>query len=105
MLRIYPICLDMVRRMQPYIKKVGMHDQDLARQLKRACVAVPLNMAEGSRSRAGKRRHCYDIANGEAQETLVGLEVAQAAGYIDGIDDILRGELNQIIGTLVNCVR
>jgi len=105
MLRIYWVCLEMVRNMRLYVEMIARFDRDLARQLKRASTSVPLNVAEGSGSRAGRRRNAYDVALGEAKETLAVLEVAQACGYVREIEEKDRRQLNQIIGTLVNLVR
>jgi four helix bundle protein len=105
MLRIYPVCLEMVRGVRPCVEKIGRFDADLARQLRKASTSVALNVAEGSGSRGGKRRHCYDIALGEARETLANLVVATAVGYMPVVDAGLRRQLNQIIGTLVNIIR
>jgi four helix bundle protein len=95
----------MVRGVRPCVERIARVDADLARQLKRASMSVALNVAEGSGSRAGKRRHCYDIALGEAREVLANLEIAAAVGYTPGIDAGIRRQLNQIIGTLVNIIR
>jgi len=105
MLRIYPVCLEMVRAVRPCVEKIARFDADLARQLRKASPSVALNVAEGSGSRGGKRRHCYDVALGEARETLANLEVAAAIGYTAAIDADLHRQLNQIIGTLVNVIR
>jgi four helix bundle protein len=75
------------------------------RNLKKAMTSSPLNVAEGSGSRAGRRRHCYDTALSEARETLACLEAAEAAGYIRRIEPHVRARLNHIIGTRVNVVR
>ncbi|HMI92007.1 MAG TPA: hypothetical protein VK509_11615 [Polyangiales bacterium] len=61
--------------------------------------------AEGSGSRAGRRRNAYDIALAEAKETLSVLEVAEATGYLRCIELPVRARLNHIIGTLTNLVR
>jgi Transposase IS116/IS110/IS902 family len=53
MLRIYPVCLEMVREVRPYADRIARFDRDLARQLRRSCTAVPLNVAEGSGLRGG----------------------------------------------------
>src|SRR5262245_9762319 len=105
MLRIYWVCLEMVRRVRKYVEMIARFDPDLARQLKKCSTSAPLNVAEGSGNRGGRRRHAYDTALGEARETLAVLEVAVSAGYIREIDDSDRRLLNQIIGTLVNLVR
>ena len=46
MLRIYIVCIEIVREVRPYAEKIAGLDPDLARQLKRASVAVLLNVAE-----------------------------------------------------------
>jgi four helix bundle protein len=104
MLRIYPVCLEMVRDVRPYAEQIARHDRWLAEQLRRSCASVVLNVAEGSGSRGGKRRHCYDVALGEARETLANLETAQAIGYVRGVDAAMRQRMDQIIGTLVRLV-
>jgi len=95
----------MVRDVRPYADRIGRFDRDLARQLRKASTSVPLNVAEGSGSRAGRRRNAYDIALGEAKETLAILETAEAAGYLRCIEVHVRARLNHIIGTLTNVVR
>ncbi len=105
MLRIYPVCLMMVRDVRPYADRIARFDRDLARQLRKSSTAVPLNLAEGSGSRGGRRCHSYDNALGEARETLANLETAEAIGYIAKIETHVRKRLDHIIGTLVNLVR
>ena len=105
MLRIYPVCLLMVREVRPYAERVARFDRDLARQLRRSSTAVVLNVGEGSGLRAGRRRQSYEYALGEARETLANLEAAEAIGYIPRVEAQLRERLNHIIGKLVNLVR
>jgi four helix bundle protein len=105
MLRIYPVCLEMVRDIRPYADRIARFDRDLARQLRKSSTAVPLNLAEGSGLRAGRRRQSYDYALGEARETLANLETAEAIGYLPSIEAGVRQRLDHIIGTLVNLVR
>ena len=95
----------MVRDVRPYADRIARFDRDLARQLRKSSTAVPLNLAEGSGSRGGRRRHSYDCALGEARETLANLEAAEVAGHIPGIQTHVRTRLDHIIGTLVNLVR
>jgi four helix bundle protein len=104
MLRIYPVSLMMVRDVRPYADRIARFDRDLARQLRKSSTAVQLNLAEGSGSRAGRRRQSYDYALGEARETLANLEAAEAIGYIPQIEAHVRERLDHIIGTLVNLV-
>jgi four helix bundle protein len=105
MLRIYSVCLVMVRDVRPYADRIARFDRDLARQLRRSSTAVPLNVAEASGSRGGRRRLSHEHALGEARETLANLEAAEAIGYIASIETHVRKRLDHIIGTLVNLVR
>ena len=105
MLRIYATCLEMVREIRPYAEKIARFDRDLARQLRRSCTAVPLNVAEGCGHRGGRRRQAYEFALGEARETLANLEVAEAIGYLPAIAPEMRRKLDHVIGTLVNLSR
>jgi len=104
MLRIYPVCLQMVREVRPLADQIARFDRDHARQLRKSSMSVPLNVAEGSGSRAGRRRARYDDALGSARESLANLEAAQAAGYLRYIDPELRNRFDHIIGTLVKLV-
>ena len=104
MLRIYPVCLHMVRDVRPLADQIARFDRDHARQLRRSSMSVPLNVAEGAGSRGGRRRARYDDALGSARETLANLEAAHAVGYIRAIDSQLRNRFDHIIGTLVKLV-
>jgi len=46
MLRIYPVCIAMVREVRPYAERIARFDRDLSRQLCRSSTSVPLNVAE-----------------------------------------------------------
>jgi four helix bundle protein len=104
MLRIYPVCLQMVRDVRPLADQIARFDRDHARQLRRSSMSVPLNVSEGSGSRGGRRRARYDDALGSARETVANLEAAEAVGYLRSIDPLLRNRLDHIIGTLVKLV-
>ena len=104
MLRIYPVCLQMVRDVRPVADQIARFDRDHARQLRRSSMSVPLNVAEGSGSRGGRRRARYDDALGSARETLANLEASEAVGYIRRVEPALRNRLDHIIGTLVKLV-
>ena len=105
MLNIYPVCLQMIRDVQPLMKQIEGFDRDGARQLRRSSMSVVLNVAEGSGNRGGTRRARYHDALGSARETLANLESSHAAGYVGEIDPELRNRFNHIIGVLVKCVR
>jgi four helix bundle protein len=104
MLRIYPVSLQMVRDVRPLADQIARFDRDHARQLRKSSMSVPLNLAEGTGSRAGRRRARYDDALGSARETLANLEAAEAVGYLRAIEPTLRNRLHHIIGTLVRLI-
>jgi len=105
MLRIYAVCLEIVRLVRKYVEQIARHDRDLAGQLKRSSVSMTLNTAEGSGTRGGRRRLTYEIALGETRETLACLQTAEAIGYIEGIEAGLLDRLDRVIATLVKLVR
>ena len=100
MLRIYPVCLKMVREVAEVAIVIKQHDRDLCKQLQRSSVNVVLNLAEGSAVRDGRRRVRYGDALGSALETRAGIEVACAIGYIELFDESLQGHFRHIIGVL-----
>ena len=100
MLRIYSVCLEMVRDVAAIVEQVGQHDRDLCRQLKRSSVSVVLNVAEGAAVRDGRRRMRYGDALGSALETQAGIEAAVAIGYVDAIPAQLQARFSHIIGVL-----
>jgi four helix bundle protein len=104
MLKIYPVCLAMVKDVKTLADAIAAFDRDLARQLRRASVSVVLNVAEGSAVRDGRRRVRYGDALGSARETFAGLEVGVAAGYLPGLESAICRRFDRIIGTLVKLV-
>ena len=104
MLRIYPILLELVRSMRPFIRELERHDPDLARQCKRALSSAPLNLAEGSYSRGKNRAARYHTALGSLREVLACFEVAAALGYVPDVEPELRGRFDHVLGTLVRLV-
>ena len=104
MLRIYPVLLDLVRRVRPVIGQLERRDPDLARQCRRALASAPLNVAEGSYSRGKNRLARYHDALGSLREVLACLEVAEALGYAPAVDAELRGRFDHVLGTLVRLV-
>ena len=45
--------------------------------------AVGLNLAEGWGRSGGNQRQRFETAIGEARETMMALEIAEALGYVD----------------------
>ncbi len=104
MLRIYPITVETMRELRPFIERIERKDGDLCRQMRKAASSVVLNMSEGMGSRGKLRQVRYHTALGSARETLACLEVAEAFGYIPDVDADIRARLDRIIGTLVKLV-
>jgi four helix bundle protein len=105
MLRIYPVVLEVLRTLQPVLRRIEAKDRDLGRQLRRCSSSVALNLAEGMYSRGQNRNARYHSALGSARETLACLEVAEVCGYVGGPETALQQQLDYVIGTLVKLVR
>jgi four helix bundle protein len=105
MLKIYQEMLEMLRELRPIMAELERRDLDLARQLRRAAPSVALNTAEGMYSRGKNRVVRYHSALGSAREVLACLEVAEALGYLGGVEARMRARLDRIVGTLVRLVR
>ena len=105
MLRIYPVCLEIVRAVRPLADRIARFDRDHARQLRRSALSIANNVGEGGGSRGGTRRERYSNALGSARETVINLECAEAAGYIEAMAPEMRNWFNHVIGTLVNVTR
>jgi four helix bundle protein len=93
--------LQAIATMRPLLGCIERRDIDLARQLRRAATSVALNIAEGSGSFGRVRTQRYRTALGSARETMSGLQVAEAFGYIDAVPAPLHSHMNRVIGTLV----
>ena len=103
MLRIYPVSLELVRDVQPLVRRLRSFDRNLADQLDRACTAVPLHLAEADGLRDGLRRVRHQTALGEARETASCLDVANAKGF--DVPVMSRQRLDHVIGVLVKLTR
>lgn len=105
MLRIYPVCIELVAAIRPLALRIEKHDRDQARQLRRSATSVVLNVAEGAAGRGGNKRLRYRNALGSAEESRANLEVAVALGYVGPLDAGLRNRFNHVIGSLVKLAR
>jgi four helix bundle protein len=101
MLHIYTTMIEAMRMLRPVLVAIERHDADLGRQLRRAASSVALNIGEGSGSTGGTRMVRYRTALGSARETSACLDVAEALGYLGGIDHILRGKLAVVVSGLL----
>jgi four helix bundle protein len=103
-LKIYPVILDLVRRLQPLLRVLRHRSSSLAQQMERAIISIPLNTAEGAYSRGKNRQVRLQSAAASARETLACLETAEAMGFIGPIDPELGALFHRVIGTLVRLV-
>jgi four helix bundle protein len=104
-LKIYPVVLDLVRRLAPVIRVLRTRSSVLADQMERALISVPLNVAEGAYSRGRNRQARFQSAAASARETLACLETAEAMGFIGPVESEVAAHFDQVIGTLVRLVQ
>jgi four helix bundle protein len=100
-MRIYDKSLEVVRSVVRLSRRVQEQDPDLARQMRRACMSVPLNMQEGLYSQGGNRAARFYNAMGSARETMACLHVSVAAEYLMQPDvDADLDRIDHVIGAL-----
>jgi four helix bundle protein len=104
-LKIYPVVLELVRRLAPSLRVVRARSASLGEQMERALVSVPLNVAEGAYSRGRNRQARYHSAAASAREVLACLETAEALGIAGPIEPELVALFNRVLGTLVSLAR
>ena len=104
MLKIYDVMLEAVFMMRGTIEAIDRRDADLANQIRRAASSVVLNVGEGSGSVGRMRIARYRTALGSARETGACLDVAEALGYLERVDAVLRDRLDFVCATLVKNV-
>ena len=99
-MRIYELALLVIAIVMRLARRIQVRDRDLARQMRRACASVALNMQEGMYSRGGNRVARFHDAMGSARETMACLDVCVAAEYakqeevelaLEHIDHIVAG--------------
>jgi four helix bundle protein len=100
MLVIYPVILSFVADVAELIPRIGHHDPDLARQLRRASSSVALNAAEAMYARGRSRTASFNTALREMREAYAALEVAVLLRYLPPLDAALEARIQRIIGTL-----
>ncbi|HEY2408172.1 MAG TPA: four helix bundle protein [Polyangiaceae bacterium] len=103
-LKIYPVVLELVRRLAPVLPRLKARSASLADQFERALISVPLNVAEGAYSRGRNRQARYQSAAASAREALACWETAQAFGWLGPMDPELMALFHRVIGTLVRLV-
>jgi four helix bundle protein len=100
-LRIYPVVLELVRRLGPLLPVLRARSATLGDQLERALVSIPLNVAEGAYSRGKNRQVRYHCALGSTREVLACFETAEALGFLEPLEPSLLAHFDHVIGTLV----
>jgi len=101
MLRIYPVVLELLGRVAPYLPVLRARSSALGDQLERALLSDPLNLAEGTCSRGKNRFVRYQSAAASAREALACLEAAAALGWMGPLTPEVGALFQQVIGTLV----
>ena len=104
MLRIYETVLSVITLLRPVILSIERRDSDLARQLRRACSSVALNVSEGSYARGRNRAALYQVALGSAKESKACIDVAIALGYIESVDREILAGLSSVCAVLYRLV-
>ena len=100
-LKIYPVVLELVRRLAPFLPALRARSASLGDQMERALISIPLNVAEGAYGRGKNRQARYQSAAASAREVLACLETAHALGFTEPLEPELGALFNRIIGTLV----
>lgn len=103
-LKLYPIVLELVRRVAPYLPVLRARSAALGDQLERALISIPLNVAEGAYSRGKNRQARYQSAAASAREALACFETAEALGWVAPLEPELQALFNRVIATLVRLV-
>jgi four helix bundle protein len=103
-LKIYPVVLELVRRLSPVIRALRLRGSLLAEQMERALVSIPLNVAEGAYSHGRNRQARFQTAVASARETLACLETAEAMGVIGPMEPEVAALFRRVIGTLVRLI-
>ena len=103
-LKIYPVILELVRRLSPVVRVLRARSSALADQMERALVSIPLNVAEGAYSRGKNRQARFQSAAASARETLACLETAEAMGFVAPIEPEVSALFHRVIGTLVRLI-
>src|ERR1043165_7580950 len=103
-LKLYPVVLELVRSLAPYLSVLRARSAPLGDQLERSLISIPLNVAEGAYSRGRNRQVRYQSAAASAREALACLETAEALGWIAPAPPATAARFDQVIGTLVRLI-
>ena len=103
-LKLYPVVLELVRALAPYLPALRARSAALGDQLERSLISIPLNVAEGAYSRGRNRQLRYQSAAASAREALACLETAHALGWLGPVPSEVAALFHRVIGTLVRLV-
>ena len=103
-LKLYPIVLELVRVLAPYLPALRARSAALGDQLERSLISIPLNVAEGAYSRGKSRQVRYQCAAASAREALACLETAHALGWLGPLPEEVLALFHRVIGTLVRLI-
>jgi len=105
MLKVYPLVLELVRRLAAVVREIERRDRNLADQLRRSVTAAALNTAEGQHGRGRRKQASFSVAHCEAKEARACLDVAVAFGYVAPVDDATAQLHDRVIATLYKLAR
>jgi len=97
--------LVVAQRLSEVATQLARHDSDLAKQLRRAAVSVPLNIAEAEHGRGGRGPASFAVAFGSARESRACVEVGVAMGYLSNVDAAMLDDLDHVIAMLYRLSR
>ena len=103
-LKLYPVVLELVRALAPYLALLRARSAVLGDQLERSLISIPLNVAEGAYSRGKNRQARYQSAAASAREALACFETAEALGWVEPLPEDLAAMFHRVIGTLVRLI-
>jgi four helix bundle protein len=104
-LKLYPVVLELVRALTPYLAVLRARSAVLGDQLERSLISIPLNVAEGAYSRGKNRQARYQSAAASAREALACFETAAALGWLEPLPEDLAAMFHRVIGTLVRLIQ
>jgi four helix bundle protein len=93
-LRILDDIVAMIGRIHRLCRRVARHDSSLAKQMREASSSVGLNSGEGLYANGGNRTKSLEVAMNSGRETILGLRISGAAGYLE--QNVVAREVDEI---------